>query len=568
MKKVLLALSAVMFAFMACTPEETPDNPGGEDNPVSKGEFTLTSSKTPSIGFAGGEVKVEFTSTVDWTASLDVEAAVASIAPKSGSAEDTFVKVTVAAFEEKNATRTIKLTIKPEGLADEVVTITQEGEFEPFFRVSADKLNAGVGGGEVSFTIEANVEFDAVTDEDTEQWAEFTLTDKAGTFKVDPNPEFAARTGFVTFTTAAIQVPVLDDKGEETGETQDATFVVYVTQDGHAKQEWIVEIPAAIAAEATNYSYALYYGVPLLCNGSDIYMINPNNGEFNSEPMDMGDMKFVGIANDDAGNLLFQIGGAYTETVQVVVMPADGSQAYYLINWPNPYYGYGLKKMTIKGDATGQAVVTMFNGGAPDYSGVNACLYWNVGDGETAWEQTTPGDDNTWVTKPTGNITPEHLAKHNCWDSYRCFFAPVGPRVSDGFVFNGYDGKYQFKYYNGTAWADILSTPYTWESGVNSFKSIDWGGEAYSVAVGMSYFPVWGMPSDVWFMKGNGSTLEALATLKYNAVTTEGLDNDTQVYAFKPGATDVALMVGTDGNLIAFIVDGANKVAAKYTFSK
>ena len=94
------------------------------------------------------------------------------------------------------------------------------------------------------------------------------------------------------------------------------------------------------------------------------------------------------------------------------------------------------------------------------------------------------------------------------------------------------------------------------------------GGEAYSVAVGMSYFPVWGMPSDVWFMKGNGSTLEALATLKYNAVTTEGLDNDTQVYAFKPGATDVALVVGTDGNLIAFIVDGANKVAAKYTFSK
>ena len=570
MKKVLLALSAIMFAFMACTEDPAaPDNQegGNEEQPSGKGEFALVSAATQSIGFAGGEVKVEFTSTVDWSASLDVETSVASLAPKSGSAEDTFVKVNVTAFEEKNASRTIKLTLKPDGLASQVVTITQEGEFEPFFRLSTDKLKGGVGQNTVSFTFETNTEYEVHTYEEFEEWAPFTIQENIGTFTLAANPEFAERTAYVKFTVPAIQVPVLDEDGNETEETEDAAFRVYVTQEGHAALEWLVQIPEAVAAEATNYSYALYAGIPLLCNGSDLFMINPANGEINPEPMDMGGSKFVSVANDDANNLLFQIGGAYTETVTVFVMPADGSQSFVLLNWSNPYYGYGLKKLTAKGDVTKQAVVTMFNGGAPSYSGVNACLYWNIGDGMAAWEQTTPGDDNTWVTKPTGNIPPAHLATYNCWDSYRCFFAPVGPNVSDGFVFNGYESRYKFEYYNGSAWADILDTPYTWESGVNSFRSINWDGEDYSVAVGMSYFPVWAMPSDVWFMKGNGATLEPITTLKYKALTTEGLDADLSIHAYKPGATDVVLTM--DGNkLVAYIVDGALKVAAKYTFSK
>ena len=569
MKKVLFALSAVLFIFAACTEDPAgPDTPqGGDDTPTSKGEFTITSSKTPTIGAEGGEVKVEFTSTVDWAASLDVESSVATLAPKSGSAEDTFVKVNVAAFDEKNASRTIKLTIKPDGLADAVVTITQEGEFEPFFRVSTTQLTGAVNQNTVSFTFETNTEYEVHTYEEFEEWAPFTIQDNIGTFTLAANPEFSERTAYVKFTVPAIQVPVLDEDGKDTGETEDAAYRVYVTQEGHAKLEWIVQIPDEIAANATNYSYALYSGIPLLCNGADLFMINPETGEIGLEPVDMGGMQFTSITNDDAGNILLAMGGAYTETITVFVMPADGSKSFTLLNWPNSYYGYGLKKLTAKGDVTGQAVVTMFNGGAPSYGGTNACLYWNVGDGQAAWEQTTPGDDNTWVTRPTGNITPAHLVSRDNWDSYRVFFAPVGPRVSDGFVFNGYEGQYKFLYYNGTEWTEVLSTPYSWESGVNSFKSINWGGEDYSVAVGMSYFPCWAIASDVWFMKGNGSTLEALATLKYNALTTEGLDADHSVYAFKPGATDIALTLA--GNtLIAYIVDGANKVVAMYTFSK
>ena len=234
MKKVLLALSAIMFAFMACTEDPTtPDTPEGPDTPAGKGEFTLTSAATATLQAAGGEVRVEFTSTVDWAASLDVESAVATVTPKSGSAEDTFVKVAVSAFDEKNANRTITLTIKPEGLADVVVTITQEGEYEPYFRVSSEKLSAKVGGGEVTFTIETNTEFNVKTYEEFEEWAAFTRDGNNCKFTVSANTEYAERTAYVKFTVPAIQVPALDEDGKETGETEDKAFRVYEIGRAH-----------------------------------------------------------------------------------------------------------------------------------------------------------------------------------------------------------------------------------------------------------------------------------------------------------------------------------------------
>ena len=571
MKKLVYLLCSLAFILTACgKPEVGPDGPNENEGnkPTGKGEFVLTSEAAETIDEAGGDITVRFTSTVDWAASLDVATDVATLNIKSGSAEDNFVKVTVKPFAEKNASRIIKLTLKPDGLDDVIVTITQNGAFEPFFNVDVEKLSVPASGGEVSFTIETNTEFNYMTYDEFEEWAHFTIDGTSCKFTVDANPEFADREAYVKFTVPAFQVPVLDDEGKETGETEDKAFRIYLTQAGHAKQEWIAQIPEAIVSTATNYSFAMYGVFPLLCNGSEVFMVNPATGEVGSEAIDFGGMQFVSIANDDAGNILFQIGGAYTETTTVVVMPVDGSESFTLLKWPNPYYGYGLKKLTAKGDVTKQAVVTLFNGGAPSYSGVNACLYWNIGDGMAAWIQKDPADENSWVTEPTGNITPDHLVKHDCWDSYRCFFAPVGPRVSDGFVFNGYDSQYKFLYHNGSAWAEVLSTPYTWENGVNSFKSINWDGEDYSVAVGMSYFPVWSMPSDVWLMKGNGSTLEPLATLKYNALTKEGLDADQNIHAYKPGATDIALVLESNNNLSAYIVDGANKVLVKYTFSK
>ncbi|MBP5571496.1 MAG: BACON domain-containing protein [Bacteroidales bacterium] len=570
MKKLFYIMCSLALLFTACDkPEVGPDGPNNnpDDKPAGKGEFVLTSEAAETIDEAGGDITVRFTSTVDWAASLDVGTDVASLNIKSGSAEDNFVKVNVKPFAEKNASRTIKLTLKPDGLADVIVTITQNGAFEAFFNVTTEKLVVPVAGGEVSFAIETNTEFDVTTYDEFEEWAQFTIDGTNCKFTVSANPDFAEREAYVKFTVPAFQVPVLDDEGKETGETEDKAFRVYITQAGHVNQDWIAEIPAAIAAEATNYSYAILAGIPLLCNGTNVYVVNPASGEISTEPMDVGGNVFTSITNDDAGNILFEIGGDYTAPVQVLVIPASGGEPFVLLNWANPYYGYGLKKLTAKGDVTKQAVVTMFNGGAPDYSGVNACLYWNIGDGQAAWEQTTPGDESTWVTRPTGNIIPDHLKTYNCWDSYRCFFAPVGPRVSDGFVYSGYDSVYKFLYYNGIAWTEILSTPYTWENGVNSFKSINWGGEDYSVAIGMSYFPCWAISSDLWLMKGTGSTLESIATLKYSALTTEGLDADQSIHAFKPGATDVALTIDGDA-LVAFVVDGSLKVAAKYTFSK
>ena len=568
MKKAFLLLSAILFAFAACNPEnpENPENPD-EGGKTGKGEFTLTSAAEVTVGPEGETVKVEFTSTVDWAAKLDVESTVATLNVKSGSAEDNYVKVTVKPFEKTNASRVITLTITPDGLSDTKVVITQNGEFEPFFEVSTTRVVAEAAGGEVSFEVNTNVEFQVATDEDTDQWAEFTMDGNVGTFRVDPTTEFGPREGYVTITVPSIQVPVVDEGGNPTGEAHDLAVFVYIVQKGHAELEWMAELPAEVTGDATNYSLANWAGVLLLCNGPKLFMVNTANGEILT-PVETGieDKVMKCITTDDAGTLLFVFDGEYTQGVTVFAKPVPGEserEDKVLLYWPNIYYGYGLNNIKAKGDVYGQAVVTLFNGGAPSYSGTNACLYWNVGEGSAAWEQNA---EEVWITKPTGNIVPDHMAPRDNWDSYRCLFAPVGPRVSDGFIYNGYDGQYKYLYYNGSAWNEVLSTPYTWEMGWNSLASINWDGEDYSVGIGMSYFPCWAIPSEVWLMKGNGSTLEPLAALKYIGETIPD-GSDSNHYAYKPSATDVILAI--EGNkLAAYIVDGALNVILKYSFSK
>lgn len=561
-----MALCALAFVFGCQEPEVTPDKPDGPDGPTGKGEFTLTSDAAVTIDQAGGEVKVEFTSTVDWAASLDVESSVATLNVKSGSAEDTFVKVTVKAFEEKNSSREIKLTLKPEGLDNVVVTITQNGEFVPFFEVSESQLEIGAAGGQVSFTISTNTEFNVKTYDEFEEWAAFTLNETTGTFTVQANPEFDAREAYVKFTVPAIQVPILDDEGKETGETEDMPVRVYLSQKGKVSLDWIFTIPDDIVAGSTNYSVAIYNSALLLCNGSALFMVNTVDGTVLGEvPMETDGHTIKCITTDDAGNLLILLDGMYTEGMYVIVMPSSNqNQQKTLLYYPNPYYGYGLNNIKAKGDVYGQAVVTTFGGGAPNYGGKNVCLYWNVGSGSAAWEKN--GED-VYISKPTGDIAPEHLATHTCWDSFRCIFAPVGPRVSDGFMFGGYDGQYKLLFHDGSSWSPVMDPGYTWESGITSYASIDWGGEVYSIALGMSYFPCWAIASDLWFMKGNGASVETAAKIPVPILTTEGLDADSSIYAYTPQASDVALHV-EDGNLAAYIIDGSLKVFGKVTFSK
>ncbi len=383
------------------------------------------------------------------------------------------------------------------------------------------------------------------------------------------NTEIEGREAYVKFLIPAIQVPILDDQGKETGETEDMPVRVYVTQDGHANIEYIVPIPAEVVDGATNYSLAIWKNALFLCNGPKLFMMNALTGDVLGDMgLDFGESELKCVTNDDAGDLLLAVDGGYTQGLNVISVPSqEDRQQSTIIYYPNPYYGYGFNNIKAKGDVYGQAVVTMFAGGpAATGGGANVCAYWNIGDGMAAWEQATPGDDNSWRTPPT-IITPDHLATCDFWDSHRAFFNPLGPNVSDGFVYNGYDDQYKYMYYNGSAWTSVLSTPYTWESGVNSFATFDWGGEAYSIGVGMSYFPCWAIPSDIWLMKGNGSTLENVAKLSYSALTVEGLDADQYIYQYKPDATDVVVLADGD-KVYAFIVDGALKVLVMASFSK
>lgn len=537
-KNILLSFAAIAAVMVSCTPTD--------DTPTVKGSITAETVEytVPTAGTEEAALEVKFTSNVEWKAAFESEIDWATIKPKSGAAGDAVVKVTADAYDEPNSSRSAVLMITGGDAEPLKVTLTQNGEFEPYFTVNSSELSVGVEGGTVSFTIDTNVEFETTTDEQFEAWAPFTLDGKNGSFTVAASNEYAPRTAYVEFTIPSIQVT------NDAGETVAQTVRVYVSQEGALATAWSFDYDETLVA-ATSVTTALAGEYLLVSTGNEVIAYNKATGE-KVTTLELP-LTPKGITNDDAGNVVFFTGGEYGEdaaNLQVFYLPADkltdASAAQQIVNSPNIFYGFGFDNLRVTGDVSKEAAVTMFSAGM---AGGAFVVVFDVKAGEVTTTQT----DNVTVTYAS-----------DIWNSRNAVGLALGTSVSDGVYFIGYDGNYNL-HYNATmsdaAWEEVFVTGTDSNYGYNTLDMIEWNGHKYLYTVAMSYASSWDGTGTAYLTLLN---IDDVATPKLVAsVSIDATDGVTYPAELN---SDVVLAV-EDGKLVAYVIDGGTAKVGKLVYA-
>lgn len=535
-KNILLSFAAIAALMVSCNPTD--------ETPTVKGSITAETVEytVPTAGTEEAALEVKFTSNVDWKAAFESEVEWATIKPKSGAAGDAVVKVTADAFDEPNSSRTAVLVITGGDAEPLKVTLTQNGEFEPYFVVNGSELAVGVEGGVATFTIETNVEFETTTYEQFEAWAPFTLEGTTGTFTVAASKEYAPRQAYVKFTIPSIQVT--NDEGETVAET----VRVYVSQEGALSTSWSFDYDETLVA-ATSVTTALAGEYFLVSTGNEVIAYNKATGEKVST-LELP-LTPQGITNDDAGNVVFFTGGGYGgDNLQVYYLPADkltdASAAQQIINSPNNFYGFGFDNLRVTGDVSKEAAVTVFSAGT---AGGAYVVVFDVKAGEVATTQT----DYVTVTYAS-----------DIWNSRNAVGVALGTTVKDGVYFIGYDGNYNLHYnatMSGSAWEEVFVTGTDSNYGYNTLDMIEWNGHKYLYTIAMSYASSWGGAGSAYLTLlniDNVAAPELVANVSIDA--TDGVTYPGNLNS------DVVLAI-EDGQLVAYVIDGGTAKVGKLVYA-
>ena len=126
---------------------------------------------------AGGSIEIEVSANVDYKVAIDKDAASwLSVEEGTKALEKSIVTVAVAANEDAVG-REGKLTVSSGGLS-ETVTVSQAAG-DPVLNISKTSFELGAAGGSVDFTVESNLEFELVIDEDAKDWVSVAASTKA-----------------------------------------------------------------------------------------------------------------------------------------------------------------------------------------------------------------------------------------------------------------------------------------------------------------------------------------------------------------------------------------------------
>lgn len=553
MKKFFYMAAVALVALVACKKEDpkTPDPDA----------VKLTSDAVVNVKAESEIVTIKFNANVAWKA--DTKDEFIKLNKKSGDAGDAEIKATVANLPEDELGRAGKVSITA-GTASADVVLYQGKVF-----IVSDDVELGIAGGTAEFSVITNLEY--TMEDKAFPWAPVTF-DKAtgkGSFAVEANAGYDARTAYVKFTVPAIQVPVLDEDGEPTEETEDAVYRFYVFQEGHASLAWLVDLPADFDVENTDeplhdatVSIAKFNGKILVSDATKVYAFDPATGAASTVSVP-SDLPVQSITNDDAGNLLLATLIPYGGVGSVYAVKASDTNManpVRLIPWVNEAWAVsrGADKVAAKGDVFGNGLVTMLYGD----SAFSYCLAWEIKNGAAdvfdynEWNKSSHriyGD--AWFKSPDINDT--------VWLSNRAVFVPAGSAVTDGFFYSGYDGLYNLYYNNGTEWTAVLEGIGNWAYAPNGMATTTWNGKKILAIVNMAYFPEWGMSSQLYIVDVTNPMQPAvMAVTEYTSAGEEHVTG-----AQESSTTDVILEV--EGNdLMATVVDSAWGVLLKVKYPK
>ncbi len=526
MKKSFLALCAIVLAFAACKKDEPKVTP----------ELKLTSDAEVTVPADGGIYTVTFESNVAWTAEVNADKEIASINVTSGTAEEGKVKLTVQPLKEENATRYITVSITPEGGKAVSALFTQSGPYVPYFKVSEESLSFKKEGGTATFTIDTNIEYE-VGDPTI---GTCTIADGTATVTMPATTLWSSRSDRIKFTLPDIQVDVLDDEGNPTGETEAKVVRVSVAQEGYGSTSYATEFSEAVFA-STSYSTAFAGDILLVANGSDkIYAYDKATGAFKQEIQAVANV--TGICNDDAGNIVLMTGGAYGEGADPMVTyfipagtPFDASTYKAGFECNNQFYGMGYDNISANGNVLeGDALIEVFSA-AGSY---NVCFA--LKDGKRADD----GQYTDYVTITT---------KNTIWGSKWAVARHLSADINGGLYFAGYVDNYELFYnpsMSSANWTIGCESGGAWTDGIVSMEFAEFNGHKYLVAYSYSFFV--GYPSYIVLFNIDTPATPVLVD-RFPVLAFEGAGSKS---------ADISVEV-VNGSLEVYIADGTQKAVIK-----
>ncbi len=381
----------------------------------------------------------------------------------------------------------------------------KQAAFEPVFEIEgvdeSGCLYVGREGGQASFTITTNCTYTIKKydgEDEAFPWAPVTIDEENGTvtFNAEANGTYYTRSAYVKITVNEYIVPVLDENGDPTGETEPLTVRIYLYQAGVDYTNYSISMydMEFDTWGTTVMSTAVYNGKHYVSNGQDLYEIDPATGSFKTIEWFCGNgMTQKVISNDDAGNLIVCNHTAY-----------DGSEyldGYFILNAVNPAGeekniitkaawecgGPFGAKIAVRGDIFGDALIAGTVEGIADITMCNFIGTWEVSAGVAGdYAQTyIEGMAATWGTG-SWNTYP-----NNCPS-----VVPVSTTRDAGYIVSGsYEGNTTYLVSaDGTAAAILTPDPDQSDNyAYQAVHAMEIGGKRYLASVASTFFPAWGL---------------------------------------------------------------------------
>ena len=442
MKKLALFISLAAILMVGCK----------KDNPVVPEIICDTDVvNVPVAGTEDEDIFVTFTSNVNWTASIKENAAWVSVSPASGTSADGRVKLIVLPTEE-NDPREATLVLTADTAVKEIKVVQAQVDA---FSLAETSAEVGEEGGNVEIKAMTNIEWTVTIPSDCD-WVSLVNVKAYGeavkTVKVEPYDELDGYRE-VTLTVAA--------GGQE--------FEFNISQEGPSSAMWHCN-PTSYSTYTADSKVRLakYREYLLLSNGTRVLVLNPADGSLvNTITLPEG-YNIQSLCVDEGNHILAAADANYGETLTIFRLDdISNIDPKVLLTFATAnYYGVDCGNVRVNGDITKDAVVTAtVSGGAG-----GAVLYWQITSGQIQ-------DSFSYVAAPYEGSTV----------SSACGVA-LGTKASDGFLYIGYGGDYNLKYYNGSAWSDCYVTGSAWMENYNCISTAEFKGRKYAAIVKGCHF--------------------------------------------------------------------------------
>lgn len=531
MKKIALFLMAAI-AVISCKPEEAAIVP---EVTVNTDEATLV------IPTAGGEAVISFTTNVDWTANIAETTDWCTLTPSTGKAGEVTVKL-IAQKNETNDNRIATVVITAQDVVKQVkVTQLQKNALvlsgESAFEVPAE-------GGEVKFTVSANVTLTATPDVD---WIVATkaMQNTEYSFTVAAN-DGAARSGKIVVTDGTLK--------EEITVNQAAWVPVFEVSP--AEDQWL-----AVAGGTVELNVNANVEYEVTMDENDWLTLAGENGAYTLTAGENPsfDYRVVGVyvtpkdeafAESTVAFYVFQNGHAsklWTKNPAADLSGYDASQKvrlakygeYVLVANGAKVYALnaadGTLATTYELPAAVQSLCTDDAGNIlvateASYGGVLS-LYTVADPANPVPELLNEWDTANYYGTDVGNVRVKGNLKGNAvitatvsagaggaalmwevkdgecstwyWTSvpyaadltqYACV-APVGTSFADGLFYIGYNGSANDLYYvanpmmdAASEWTNAYVTGSGWMENWNSISTAEWNGTKYAAILASCHF--------------------------------------------------------------------------------